>query len=855
MKTSWLLALLLQGPAVQAVQEVEPLVHEAVVGAELPQPAAGFFREHCLECHNTVKHRGRLDLESLRLDWEGKHTRETFARVAKLLEAGDMPPEEGSSHPSDDARAEMVDWLHAELAAHSVVGGTVLRRLNRVEYGNTIRDLFGIEFEVPASFPLDTTGYGFDTVGEALVISPPQLRQYIEVGSAVADELIKLKPRAAVDLRYPGAEFADPLASLLPDRQRLVNAVDELSWTARPEGFEARFDGRYRLTVRAAAFGEHAGEPALLEVRAVPGGTEADELFSSCRPLRTLELDSEVPEDHVFEVDLLEGQGLALQFASSQLRKQGTSLVHPDALRYMAREHGEFLDALIALGYEQFDSDAANYERLTAALGTPAAETSPAQRKAYRQRLAGPGMVRGFFRPVWLRVHEHGAAIDVFEVRVEGPLGPLQELSRWLPARAGRTEEVYAEDVLRPLLRSALRRPLAAEDLARYVKLALDHSAAAGDIEHGLHFAVRVLLSSPEFLYRETAEGALDDFDLAARLSYFLWSTTPPEGLLALAEQGALSDEVRLRRIVDRMLHDPRARQLAENFTGQWLWTRKVPGIMPDERLYPHWAPRMYPKLTEETERFFMALLRENLPVELFLDADFTFLNADLARIYGIPGVEGSELRRVQLEPGQHRGGVLGQAAVLMATANGVDTSPIIRGVWLLENIAGDGVGEPPDNVPALTPDSSGATTMRERIAMHRADPLCGRCHDRIDPVGFALESYDAIGGWREHYPRVVEDEHGEPFVEDGLPVLTGGEMPDGSEIADMDALRAYLLAHKGDFYRCLTEKLMVYGAGRGLNPADQAVVEAIALDVEASGGGFGDLVTAIVLSESFRTK
>ena len=845
MMKPWILALLLQTPVPEAPVDL---------GIQLPEPLAGFVTQHCLECHNTAKHRGRLDLESLRIDWDGRHTRETLTRVARLLEAGDMPPEEGTHHPTAEARAEMVDWLRSELDAHSVVGGTVLRRLNRVEYENTIRDLFGIEFEVPASFPLDTTGYGFDTVGAALVISPPQLRQYLDVAASVADELIKLKQPVSTDVRFPGAEFAGPLSGLLPDRQRLVNAIDELTWSARPEGFEALSDGRYRLVVRAAVFGPQIGT-ARLEVRAVPAGTEAEVRFSEQRLLHTLELTSETPQDLVFEADLLEGEGLALQFASSPLRKQDAGHVHPAALEYMLSDHAEFMDALAAAGYEPFDSDAQNYARIKEVVGTPEGLATAEQRADYRRRFAGPGMVRAFFMPVWQRVHEFGAAVDVFELRVEGPLGPLQELKRWLPERAGREEAVFAEQVLRPLLRQALRRPVDEEDLARYVKLALDQSAATGDLDHGLHLALRVLLCSPDFLYRETVEGPLDDFDLAARLSYFLWSTTPPEGLLSLAERGALSDEQQLRKVVDRMLHDERARQLASNFTGQWLWTRKVAGIMPDERLFPDWGPRMYPVLLEETERFFMALLVRNLPPEQFIDADFTFVNADLAQIYGIPGIEGNALRRVQLDPAHRRGGVLGQAAVMMATANGVDTSPVIRGVWLLENIAGAGVGEPPDNVPALTPDSTGATNMRERIAQHRADPLCARCHNSIDPVGFALESYDAIGGWREHYPRVVEDEHGVPSVEDGLPVLTGGQMPDGSEIAEMDGLRAYLLAHKGDFYRCLTEKLMVYGTGRGLNPADGAVATGIAQQVADSGGGFADLVTAIVLSESFRTK
>ena len=839
----WIATLLLGGSAF------------AQAGEPLPEPLAGFVRAHCIECHGAQKQRARLDFEALRVDWEGPQTRETFTRMRDVLAAGDMPPEEAQSKPTEAERAELVAWLDAQLSMNSVVGGTVVRRLNRVEYANTIRDLFEIDFELPASFPLDSTAHGFDTNGEALVISPPQLRQYLEVAGAVADELISLAVPVRMDRVFSGAEFGGPLSGELPDRQRLVNAIDELTWTSRPEGFEAPFDGSYRLTVRAASFGNLNGAPMRLEVRAVPTGTDPLEPFTSQRLVRSLELEPGGARDLSFEADLFAGEGLAFQFASSPLRKSGAGLVHPYAIQYVRREHREFLDALIAVGYDPQASDEKNYTRVVQAMGTTHGVPREAQRTEYAKRLHQPGMVRGFFLPIWQRVHAKGAAIDVFDVRVEGPVGPLVELSRWLPPQGERDDATFAEDMLRPLLRRALRRPVEDAEVERYVHLALDHAAQQGSIRHGLHFAVRVLLCSPDFLYRETREGPLDDHELATRLSYFMWSTTPTPGLLDLADQGALSDDRQLAALVRRMVLSPRTRQLASHFTGQWLLTRKIHGLMPDERLFPQWRPRMYAMLTEETERFFMTVLRGNLDVDHFLDSSFTFANSDLAALYGLPPVEGRELRRVSLDGTRHRGGVLGQAAVLMATANGVDTSPVIRGVWLLENIVGDGVGPPPDDVPALAPDSSGAVSMRERIAQHRADPLCARCHDRIDPLGFALESYDAIGGWREHYPRVVAGPDGESVVEAGLAIDTGGELPDGTRIDDIDDLRAYLLANRHDFYRCLAEKLMVYGTGRALNAADEEVVERITQDALTRGQGFEDLLVAIVLSESFRTK
>jgi len=837
-------ALLLCAPALATGQ-----------GEPLPAPRAAFTREFCMPCHSTEKQKGDVDLEALSVDWESETTRELLANMLEMLEMGDMPPEKAASHPSAEQRADMVAWLRSELEAHSTASGTVLRRLNRVEYQNTIRDLFGIDFTVPGSFPLDSTAHGFDTIGAALVISPPQLRQYLEVASQVADELIPLTEAVPIDRHFPGSGFTGPMSGLLEDRQRLVTTIDELIWTDWHDGFEVRRDGRYRLTVRAAVFGTLPGGTARLELRARPRSAPFEELYSSCRLVGSLTVEPGEPQDLVLEADLLSGECLALQFANSPLRKSNRFIVHPETVEYVAREHPEFLDAMIAVGYDAGESMRRNYERIVGAMGTPEGVPTEEQRVQYMRGLEAPGAARAFLFPAWQRLHELGPALDVFDLRVEGPLGPLQDLPSWLPKQGGLDDRSYAEEILRPLVRRALRKPLSEADVEHYVELALEHGRDWGGVRAGLHFAVRVLLCSPDFLYRGTREGRLDDHDLATRLSYFLWSTTPSDRLLDLADAGALSDQRRLVEIVRQMIRDPRALELAANFTGQWLWTRKISGIMPDERLFPMWNPLLYSTLTEESERFFLAVLRENLDVENFLDSDFTFVDARLAQVYGIPGVVGQEMRRVALDGTHHRGGVLGQAAVMMATANGVDTSPVIRGVWLLENIAGEGVGEPPDNVPALTPDSTGATTIGERIALHRADPMCARCHDRIDPMGFALESFDAIGGWREHYPRVVATEDGESAVEDGLPVDTSGDLPDGTHIRDIEDLRAWLLADPDRFYRCLAEKLMVYGTGREPNQADRAVLDDITRAAAVRGHGFEDLVLAVVLSDSFRTK
>ena len=818
--------------------------------AGFPAEQRRFVERYCFECHDSETAENDVDLQEVRLDWSDSGTAELLGRVARMLEMGDMPPRR-SDQPSAEERARMVEWLNLELEAHASIGGTVIRRLNRFEYENTVRDVFGIETRFPIVFPVDGVSHGFDTVGEALDISPPQMRQYFDSAAWVADELIKLKDVEASSQVTHGAEIAGPVPRM-DDRMRLVSSIDDLRRAGRVENFDVKYDGSYRLTLRAAAFGRPEFGPRRLEVRARDRDTRIDAPFSSCRLLGAFELQATAPRDYEIEVDLLEGDRLVLQFVNSPLRTMNERRLHPEALDWVRRVDPAFYDALVLHPYDRGRSPEENFlaieERMRA--GVRATE---AHRDAYPRRVEGIVQKAHFLWPTAIRLAETGPAVDLFEVSLEGPVGDLRELARWLPERGDRDDRTYAEDVLRPLLPRVFRRPVSDEELERYLTLTLEHAAGAGGVERGLHLALRTMLCSPDFLYRETRPGPLDEFDLASRLSYFLWSSTPDDELRRLAAAGALSDDAQLERTVRRMIADGRAARLAESFTGQWLGTRMLDGIMPDERLFPHWVPYMVEALKGESEAFFLEVLRQNLPTRTFLDSDFTFGNRFTAAIYGLEDVEGTEMRRIDLADVPNRGGILGQASVMMATSNGVDTSPVIRGVWLLENVLGDPLPSPPSGVPALTPDVSGTTTLREAVAAHRADESCARCHDKIDPLGFSLENYDAIGGWRESYPRIASVDDGSTEVLGGKPVDATGELPDGTSLDGVEELKAWLLADPDRFTHCLAEKLLVYGAGRPTNAADRRVLERIV--EENRGRGFLDLVVSVVRSESFRTK
>jgi hypothetical protein len=378
--------------------------------------------------------------------------------------------------------------------------------------------------------------------------------------------------------------------------------------------------------------------------------------------------------------------------------------------------------------------------------------------------------------------------------------------------------------------------------------------------EQAVRVGLKGIMVSPRFLFLDEKPGRLDDIALASRLSYFLWCTMPDDELLALADQQKLSDRETLRGQVERMLNSPQVHEFTKNFVGQWLNLRDIDFTEPDRLLYPEFDDMLKAAIVDETHLFFEEVLRDNLSLTNFVASDFTLLNERLAKHYGIPGVEGHVFRKVPLPPDSHRGGVLTMASVLKVSANGTTTSPVIRGAYVLDRILGTPPDPPPPGVPAIEPDIRGATTIREQLAKHREIESCATCHVKIDPPGFALESFDVIGGWRENYR---SRGNGDPVTIDGRrmhylhgpPVDPSGVLADGREFRDIDELRQLLLADKDQLARALTVKLLTYGTGGAPAPADQQEVEAIIGRVRNRDYGFRTLVHEIVQCDLFRRK
>jgi hypothetical protein len=397
---------------------------------------------------------------------------------------------------------------------------------------------------------------------------------------------------------------------------------------------------------------------------------------------------------------------------------------------------------------------------------------------------------------------------------------------------------------LQPFATSAFRRPVEDTKLDRLVKIVVDKFSAGQTFDDGMQLAVQAVLCSPQFLLLTDLEEVKDDYALASKLSYFLWSGPPDAPLLGLAEKGELRAGENLREQVTRMLRDPKSRGLADNFGSQWLGTRELGVMQPDEEVFPQYSPLLEASMREEVHLFFDHLLRMNLSIDKFLDADFTFVNEPLAAMYGIPNVKGIVFRKVSLKPHQHRGGVLTQGSMLSITSDGVRSSPVVRGVWILENILGDPSPPPPADVPDLEADTRGTKTIREELARHRHIESCNSCHRKIDPLGFALENYDAIGQWRTHYLAAAP-----PLV----PVDNLGELPDGTTVSGVAQLKRVLLNRKRDFARCLAEKLIAYGCSRKVDFRDDDTVEQIVQAVEADGYRFQTMIQEIVHTPAFR--
>lgn len=771
-------------------------------------PATTFLKRHCVQCHSGEEPKGKFRIDSLTHDFNDKDNRDRWLTALEQVKFGNMPPKE-KPRPTGKEVAALAEWINrriasAEIASNASSGRVPLRRLNRAEYENTVRDLLGVELDLKDLLPPDAAVNGFDNGAEALHVSSFLMEQYLEAADKVLDAAIVNGPKPwMIKKRFnikdeKSVKATGSVYRHLDDSVAIFSSWVSANIQVTLWQFFSHFRGNYRFRISAYAF-------------------QTDKAVTFHMTAGTMRAVTE--ERIVSYFDVPPGKPTVIEFVEK--------LDPKNTVRFVVDGLGVIPPQVEKIGADKY---------------------------------TGPGLaiqwveIEGPLHDTWPPPSHRRLFGDLKQERVPtaGDKNRLEVVSK--------QPLVDAERLLRDFMRRAYRRAVTDDDvkpvLAR-VKAKLDAKAS---FEQAMRVGYKEVLVSPHFLFLRENPGRLDDFALAARLSYFLWSSTPDDELLALAEKGKLHEAETLRARTERMLKSPKAAAFTTNFAGQWLDLRKIDDTAPDPTLYPEYDDVLKVAMVKEPLLFFEEVLKNDLSLMNFVHSDFTMINGRLAKHYGIPGVTGQEFKKVALPPGSRRGGVLTMAGVMKVTANGTTTSPVLRGAWVLDRIQGTPPPKPTVDVEAVEPDIRGATTIREQLAKHRQRAACASCHAQIDPPGFALESFDVIGGWREHYRTTGR---GKPVTVDGrrMHYLEGPKvdpsdvMPDGAKFANVDEFKQLLLRDKEQVARALTEKLVTYATGAAPGAADKNEIESILKKASAKDYGLRTLVHEIVQSELFQRK
>lgn len=667
--------------------------------ADFDSQVLPILTHYCVQCHGPETQEAKLRLDNIKPVWNANGS-DVWRQIIRRVEIGQMPPE-SNLRPTPDEIQFLTRWVqteenHAELGRRETEGRVVLRRLNRNEYQNTIRDLLGIDTDLREQLPQDGSANGFDNASAAMHTSSFLMERYLEAADVALGQAIvnKARPPKSRQQRYSLTE-SRPVNTTTERVYKILDSTvvcfcSSLWHNVFLSNFHADEGGNYRFRISASGY-QSLGKP--VTYRVTSGGTR-----------------------------LTGKTGLIGYFDAPADSSNVTEFV-----RYI-----EPKTTISILPY-----------------GLPSAQTV---RAIGSDAYEGPGLA-------------------IHWIEVEGPLHDSwpPESHRLLfgelaQASSGRIKlrdgvevvsdqpKVDAQRILRDFTQRAFRRAVRDEDVRPFLQIVDEKLASNYTFEQAVRAALKGVLVSPDFLFLRETPGKLNDHALASRLSYFLWSTMPDDVLLQLADEAKLGNDSELYRQVERMLEDKRATAFTENFVGQWLGLRDIDATEPSHILYPEFDHMLKVSMIQEAELFFSEILRDNLSVANFAASEFTMLNGRLAKHYGVPGIYGWEFQKVQLPPDSHRGGILTMAGVLKVTANGTTTSPVMRGAWVLDKLLGTPPAPPPENIPTIDPDIRGATTIREQLEKHRSSAACMGCHSKIDPPGFALESFDCIGGWRDFY-------------------------------------------------------------------------------------------------------
>lgn len=826
-----------------SVSAVASVAAEPLPKLDLVSGAGAFYSEQCVRCHTEGKAKGGFRMDELLAKPTIEGLDDPWKNVLDKLTSREMPPEDEAGRPADAEYEKQIGWLRGELEKSEQLTASARpraqRRLNRAEYNRTVSDLFGLPMRPADGFPPDDTLHGFDTVAEGLNTSVVLLDRYLDAAQAVAERVLETypeQPPKAVAFttgankvngeEVPGFKLFDPNSFLQFGGKDGV--WDRRHWVGHAWGadYHARDAGMYKVRVRGR-----------------PRHFAPDE-----RAIVRLEVDERV--HGIFDSPPAADRGDVLFETSVWIARRNATV--PFVFTFVnGNPFGGAVD-------ETVDYYPSCWQRHHDAKG-----------KHFPEHMGKSG-------DAWMPREPEGLDIRWIEdVRLEisGP-----HYDAWPPVGFQRefAAELNAKDlgaVIRAMLPMAFRRPVSEGEVANIVEFAESSAGADARFEEKLKAAITRILVAPEFLFLVEAVPAgtprggyqLTNWELASRLSYFLTGTMPDAELRAAAGRGELSDAEKLEGHVGRLLRDPRCvTALTEGFLNSWLHLDRLAGVMPEPKLFPHFGDDLKRSMAEEPKAFLAALLRENGRITELVDADYTWANERLAMHYGLKRetIRGSGLRRVEL-PNRQRGGLLGMAGLLTLTSEATRTSPVKRGIFVLENIFNRPPPPPPPNAGELIPGPASAKSIRDHLALHRENSACAGCHSRIDPWGLALENFDAVGAWRTEEPAWVDPSRPQQREEGGktptFAINANFELPSMSgaarDASGFDAVRAELIDRRDDFARGFTEKLMIYALGRGLVISDYQRIEDAAAALRKGDYRLHALIRAIVRSPAFQTR
>lgn len=781
------------------------------------EPLIPFLETHCYDCHDDSTKKGGLDLFELGLDLSDEAIQAKWVRIYDRVMRGEMPPENKKQPTSEERRAFGRHLAPPIAKAHEAHKGTVLRRLNREEYENTINDLFGTQLDLADILPEDARSHEFSNVGESLSISMVQMDRYLQAADMVWKDFmvndIKGHESTIIRANYSEGQGAEKFIGknwheASDGAMVFFRRVSYPSGMIRGTGVKET--GRYKIRVTGYAY--QSEEPVTFFMggttfaRGVEKPTYGYYQFQPGKP-QTVEIEATIPYNYMLQI---EPEGLSV--STKELTEKGIE---------------NYKGPGLAINHVEIEG--------------PLREEYP--KRGYHLVFEG---------------------IDRHEVM---PKNPKDREKKYYRPKFEVTSENPSQDAAQSFKRiatAAFRRPVQNEELTPYLELFNSELEKGTSFEEALRTGVKAILCSPNFLFLREQPGKLDDHGLAARLSYFLNRTSPDEALLADAEARLLAgDPKKVLAHTERLLSNGLSERFVKDFTDAWLDLRNIEFTAPDRTLFPEFDQFLQFSMLAESRSFFRELIEENLSVSNLVKSDFAMVNNRLATHYGLDGVSSPEIQRVSLPADSPRGGFLSQGSVLKVSANGTNTSPVLRGVWVLERILGKTPPPPPPGIPGVEPDIRGAETLRDLLDKHRDSESCKSCHQMIDPPGFALESFNPIGGWREQFRSLNNKDPRPELVVNGQNVRyrigpdvdSSGQLADGSPFAGFNEFRTLLAQDQPTLARALVTKFLIFATGREMGFSDRPEINQIVKAAAEKNYGVRDLLHLAVTSEIFLNK